>query len=39
MNGDSVNINIKSIFINSLNEKSDFLDYCLNAIPFEIEKA
>jgi len=38
MNGDTVNINIKSIFINSLIEKNDFLDYCLNAIPFEIEK-
>ncbi|MFK7779851.1 MAG: hypothetical protein QM490_01775 [Candidatus Gracilibacteria bacterium] len=35
----SIETDIKSIFINSLTEKNDLLDYCLNAIHFEIEKA
>lgn len=36
---DQIEIDKRSIFVNSLNEKNDFLDYCLNAIQFEIEKA
>jgi len=39
LTNDQVEIDKKSIFINSLKEKYDFIDYCLNAIPFEIEKA
>lgn len=36
---ESIEMDIKDIFINSLLEKKGFLDYSLNAIPFELEKA
>lgn len=36
---EEIDNDLKDIFINSLNEKNDFLDYCLNAIDFELEKA
>ena len=35
---EEINNDLKDIFINSLNEKNDFLDYCLNGINFELEK-
>lgn len=36
---ETVETDIKRIFINSLIEKRDFLDYCLNWLDYEIEKA
>ena len=36
---DSIEIDQKSIFVNALNEKNKFLDYCLNWIPFELWEA
>ena len=35
----SIESNLKSIFYEALLEKENFLDYSLNAIPFELEKA
>ena len=36
---DKVRTDKKSIFINSLTEKCDFIDYCLKSLIFELEKA
>lgn len=36
---DSIESDLKEIFINSLKEKLLLIDYCLNGLPFEIEKA
>ena len=35
----NIDIDVKSIFINSLEEKKKFLEYALLALPFEIEKS